>query len=588
MVARRMKRFIRASLAAFILLVAVVIPVLAVDTYNYYLDITITDTSGAARTNVVVMTGVSPTNLNAAGYILSTGLDTAIKDGQSLTSTDLQYYLNSTQTALVLPTLGAYQARTVRLYMGFAPNKTAYPIVVGTGGYITTTDADALEPANNFQIEVNGYFNTTSGADKNILSKSNALQLYVSNTNEITGTMFGTAASAISYTTGEDGGGDVFGVNWTAQTFTTVGALGLSNINLLLYKAGSPGATLTVSLYATSGGKPTGSSLATTTLATSVITTDTAGVYYVFSLPYSLAASTMYSVVTSCTGGSAGNEVYWKWDATAPSYTGGTVVISADSGATWTVQSTIDAMFNVVASPATSVAAAGITSGVHDIILSADTTNLKIYDGVTLKGTTALAGASVVDNSNNFIWLQTNVCPYVTYIKYTVGGALVITYQPPSLYTNPTVNDLTGAAQNGTITWGANSSLNVAVSGVGSYASTVNTSVAGSSGGGIVDPLVQPGNWYATGNVNLPFYSTFNSAATALGMTTQTLYVWFMLGLAAGAGLMLVVFTGSPMLAAVACGVVMAGGVSSAVLSAWMLYTYIVLAVGVLYVARQN
>lgn len=560
------------------------IAVMAVDTYDYYMDITVTDTSGTSRTNVVVMTGISPTNLYNAGYILSTGLDTAIKDGASLTSTDLQYYLNSTQTALVLPTLGANQSRTIRMYMGYSPAKTAYPIIVGDSGYITTADAAALEPAADFEIEISGYLDT-SAADKYILKKDGALELYTSDVGEITGKIWtGTTASI------ESGGislySNIYGANWAMQSFTSLGEY-CPSVKIYTQKYADPSGNFVIGLYATSGGNPTGSALATSTITATSVTADG---YYTgtFTTPVQLTNGVVYAIVMNCVSGDAGNYIKAAYLQTANIYAGGQAKTSSNSGSTWS-NLNYDFYFAVNDLGSKEVVGTGITSGEHIIKLTADGTNLKLFDGVTEKDSEALAGKSVTNNANNFVWLDDNSVPYADYIKYTVSDTLLITYQPAALYTNPTLNDLTGTAQDGTITWGSNADLDIAVSGVGSYASTVNTSaVYNDSVGDYVTPITQPDNWYATGSITLPFYDTFNSAAASIGMTTQTLYVWVILGLAAGAGIALVVFTGSPMLAAVACGIIIAAGVNSAVLSAWMLYTYILLALGILYVVRQN
>lgn len=70
-------------------------------------------------------------------------------------------------------------------------------------------------------------------------------------------------------------------------------------------------------------------------------------------------------------------------------------------------------------------------------------------------------------------------------------------------------------------------------------------------------------------------------------MTTQTLYLWFMLALAAAVGLVIVMFTQSTLMAAVGCGGVIVAGVGAGILSAWMLLIFAILAIGVVYLARR-
>jgi hypothetical protein len=99
-----------------------------------------------------------------------------------------------------------------------------------------------------------------------------------------------------------------------------------------------------------------------------------------------------------------------------------------------------------------------------------------------------------------------------------------------------------------------------------------------------------PPSWFGTGSsiTSLPFYDSFNDAATNMGMPVQTLYVMIMLGTASAIGLGVLVFTGSAMMAMGATAFTIGAGVSTTVLSGWMVFTFIVLAIGILYLARQH
>jgi hypothetical protein len=97
-----------------------------------------------------------------------------------------------------------------------------------------------------------------------------------------------------------------------------------------------------------------------------------------------------------------------------------------------------------------------------------------------------------------------------------------------------------------------------------------------------------PDNWYAAGTgAGLPFYSVFNTAATTMGWTTQTLYLFVVLGLAIAVGLGVLLYTGSTLMAIVGCGVMMGFGVNMQIVSGWMMLVFISLAVGILYLARK-
>lgn len=64
--------------------------------------------------------------------------------------------------------------------------------------------------------------------------------------------------------------------------------------------------------------------------------------------------------------------------------------------------------------------ATGIVSGEYEIKVIADGTNLEIYIDDVLEDTTALVAATVPDTADNYIWNQTNVMPYINYIKLQV------------------------------------------------------------------------------------------------------------------------------------------------------------------------
>lgn len=153
------------------------------------------------------------------------------------------------------------------------------------------------------------------------------------------------------YNTGDNTYVVNYGAYWTAQTFT-IGNTGtnedhnITSVKLLLARAGSPG-TVTVSIRATDGsGYPTGNDLTSGTLNGNDFTTDSAGLWYEFTLtPYGLSASTKYAVVERNQGTNPGNTVKWRLDTTTPTYTGGSYFSSGNSGSVWTPNTDYDTMF---------------------------------------------------------------------------------------------------------------------------------------------------------------------------------------------------------------------------------------------------
>lgn len=144
---------------------------------------------------------------------------------------------------------------------------------------------------------------------------------------------------------------DVYGAVFICQTFTT-GVSGtneihiLKNIALLLSSTyATPTGTAYVKIYLLDGaGKPTGAALSTGSLNINVLTgTPT---YYNFSMSvYTIHVSDVHGLVLSFPTGAGSNVIKWSDDLVAPSYTGGNMVYSTDSGATWTVYTAYDLCF---------------------------------------------------------------------------------------------------------------------------------------------------------------------------------------------------------------------------------------------------
>lgn len=152
------------------------------------------------------------------------------------------------------------------------------------------------------------------------------------------------------YDTGDDGNG--LGGAWSSykicETFRSGSGFTMTSVQLKLYRVGNCG-TVTVALFATTGtpAYPTGSALASSTIAQANISTNTAGTWNSVSLAYTIAANTSYAFVVSCTGGNSSNAVFWRCDATSPTYTNGMAGRSTSSS-TWSAGSmdtTKDNMF---------------------------------------------------------------------------------------------------------------------------------------------------------------------------------------------------------------------------------------------------
>ena len=151
------------------------------------------------------------------------------------------------------------------------------------------------------------------------------------------------------YNTGDDDARQVYGTLWRAQTFTPDTDHTITSVKLLASKYiffGTVG-TVTVSIRATSGLKPTGGDLCSGTTDGDTLTTNSAGEWREITLGagYSLSASTMYAIVVRALDGSAFASIRLRVDETSPTYTGGTDCYSTNSGSSWTIVFGTDLMF---------------------------------------------------------------------------------------------------------------------------------------------------------------------------------------------------------------------------------------------------
>lgn len=159
------------------------------------------------------------------------------------------------------------------------------------------------------------------------------------------------------YITGDDTGIDAAGSTWISQSFTSTADYNAVGVNLNLFRIGQPG-TVTVSLRTSDANKPTGADLASGTISGNSLTTNVGGEwrYIVFSSSYTIEDANTYAIVVRATTGDSSNKVYWRTDATSPTYTTGSIGDSSDNGSSWTAYSIGDSMFKVAAEDGNSAA----------------------------------------------------------------------------------------------------------------------------------------------------------------------------------------------------------------------------------------
>lgn len=148
-----------------------------------------------------------------------------------------------------------------------------------------------------------------------------------------------------SYASGDDTQDNSRGANWNCQTFTAGASYTITQVSLLIGRTGSPGTDCWVAIYATSGGKPTGTALVTGNFSGNALAVTAAWTDITLGAGTALTSGTQYAIVMAAPSGSAGNLVFWRMDGSSPSYTGGSYGQSTDSGANWTMDTGYDFLF---------------------------------------------------------------------------------------------------------------------------------------------------------------------------------------------------------------------------------------------------
>jgi hypothetical protein len=491
------KRFWSAALAVSIILITAA-PVLAsvVTGALYKADLTATNTSYDAQRVSVPFTLSTQSLLNGY-YINSSYTNVALQD---TTGNDIPFMPAQgagDKWVMFLPQIPQNSAMNYHLFTGGTTAMNGklryFPDAAGMG----VADSASLEPGNSFEIEVAGYFDTTAGAFKQIVNKNSVFSLIVSASNTITATLTRTGTNTLdqssTYTPTTSG---VYGANWAGNTFTPSVTAPLNVMELFVKKTGAPAGNATVSIYATSGGLPTGAALATQNITASTSSTSFAWVPWTFASPPALTAGTLYAWVLSVPSGDVSNRLE-NSIATPGIYPNGAHVYSGNSGGTWFSNGN-DCGFKAYSS-AVRIISASTTSGEHTVKVTADGTNFKIYvDGVE-KQSEPLLGTSVPNNASNWTFVENNSVPYVEYIKVKVGGVLKghWVWQNAATFTDQSGNGNTGSPSFRTTTTDAD--VSVAIKGFAAVEQSLFSSGDSDAGPEIVadnDIPAMPAGWY--------------------------------------------------------------------------------------------
>jgi hypothetical protein len=263
----------------------------------------------------------TPGGLPLSGATVQLGARTTTTDGSG-------FYSFTNLPAGTYPSISASQPGYI--------TSTVTSIVVTDGNTTTQNFSLATAPTSacltdttqaDFQagIPTNVDFNTSPG-DVTLLNAPLIDQQNTAGTT--TGTGFGTP-------------------NWTGQTFIAgvTGQIVKADVQLFCNGCGANPPNLTLSVRNTSGGLPTGADLASATIPGSTFASGASTSYTAtFGVPANLNAGTQYVLVLRPVSVPAGTGYFWI--RSSPStYASGSRVLSADSGGTWSTDTTRDYNF---------------------------------------------------------------------------------------------------------------------------------------------------------------------------------------------------------------------------------------------------
>lgn len=470
-------------------------PVLA---QSYIAEIALEETAGTGYTMLPVVVPLDTVNLIAENYLTAMGLDSRVTNGSTYA-----HMLADDKLLFGFP-LPASSSNPLEFSAGNTA-LSAFDILVGRDGYITVTDAAPLEPGNNFEFEIDGYVDTAAGANKYLIYKQYAFTTYISGATDIRATLwswFGWA-SPTGHVAGawgnpglawDDNVGTfawenvIFG-NWSSFLELTHAAIDIESVR---YFCGGDHLfidQIDVDIFHDGGWHDVYQGIFVQ------------GVWETKTLPA------------------------FEEDVTAiriALYNSGVLnhqgrIFEVDYGEVGEL----------------SVTATGVASGEHTVEVTADGVDLKIYIDTVEEDSAAMGALTTVDNANNWIINQNNVLPYMASYKQTVGGTLISHYEPNTYIVGTTLPDREGAAQNGTITWGANPTGVSAVMGslmpTGSYAAEDEPLATPDAAGEVSMPpemMRQDPGMESAWDILFPFISP---TATTTN-TPAVLLVWFLSG----------------------------------------------------------
>lgn len=439
-------------------LVLLLLPSVALaSTYSYSIDITLVDTGGTARTNLVVFPAISNLNLVNGGYLAVDALDSdVLRGGASVPNTP-----RVTALGIYVASLGSKASQTYQYQTRFSPTQTAFKFMAGAAGYVSTPDNASLEPgSSDFILEWKGYFDATKSGS--LADKDNSFGL-----DSTTGTVRGFyKMAATPETLVPNGAGD------ETAGFTVVG--GPAEWQAIDDAVGAPDED--TSYIANTGAGALTSSYA---LVNSALSGDDEIV--------SVQVTFRARETTDGTGNIqpglrlSGTNSMGSGVVLSAAYADDTQTISRPGGGSWAISDLNGLQVRLGATTggyAVRITQAYVTvnyytvgavtgvvaTGAKTIRLTKTGSTAELLVGGVSQGTNAGA-SSVEDNGNVIVSGENGPAVYTEYVTLSVGGSQKLYYQPNDLIAGTTLPDRSTQGNTGAITWGSNpSNLTITIS----------------------------------------------------------------------------------------------------------------------------
>ena len=210
--------------------------------------------------------------------------------------------------------------------------------------------------------------------------------------------------------------------SWTGQTFIPAvnGQLVKADIQLFCNGCGATPPNLTLSVRGTAAGLPTGADLASVTIPGSVFSSGATVTYTAsFGSPATLTSGTQYALILRPVSVPAGSGYFWI--RSSPStYASGSRVLSADSGGTWSSDTTRDYNFKAYMQGPYAPTSGNLVSGTRDANPAAGLTPIWStfsWNATVPLGTSLmfqLAGSNSANGPFNFVGPDGTVATFFT------------------------------------------------------------------------------------------------------------------------------------------------------------------------------